>query len=477
VNGPIQIGARRTGADIAVQIVGRAANLALGVVVTLVIVRSLGQAGFGEWSTIFAISQIAANLGELGLTQIAVSRAASDPEREANWMGALFTLRLALGVPLTAVSLVAVILIAPTSHAAIAGVLISSVLLLGAPSTLTAIFQLRVRNDISTAILTFNSVIWAAAVFIIAAVSGSIIVFAVGFLVTTAITNLLTGVLAHRISPIQIRGARELWGPLVRVGAAVGLTGVLVTFYVKLDQILVLELAGRRPAGLYAAAYRVLEQAQFIPAAVMTTLFPVIASCYPSDLDRVRRLLQRTAEYLALASLPILVFTIVAAHQIVGTLFGADFYQAGKALPILMAAFVSISFGYIVGNMVVVLEEQRRFFLNALLGLVINAVLNVLLIPRYGFVAAAWITLLTEVTVMTLTSRVILKRLGMRPQLGRLARTLAAATTMGCACLGVRAAGAPFSAVVAVAVVSYLTAILLLRAVSVAELISVLREK
>lgn len=457
------------------QLVGRAANLALGVVVTLVIVRSLGRAGFGEWSTIFAISQIAANLGELGLTQIAVSRAAGDPAREASWMGALFTLRLALAVPLTVISLALVILIAPTSRGAIAGVLISSVLLLGAPATLTGIFQLRVRNDISTAILTFNSVIWAAAVFAVAAVSGSIILFAVGFLVTTTITSLVTGVVAHRMAPIRIRGARELWRPLMRVGAAVGATGILVTFYVKLDQVLVLELAGQRPAGLYAAAYRVLEQAQFVPAAVMTTLFPLIASSYPSDLERVRRLLQRAAEYLALASLPILVFTIVAAHQIVGTLFGAEFYASAKALPILMGAFVSISFGYLVGNMVVVLEAQRMFFFNALLGLAINAILNVLLIPRYGFVAAAWITLLTEVTVMTLTSRVIIKRLGMHPQLSRFARTLAAAAVMGGACLGVRAAGVPFSVVVAVAVASYFAAILLLRAVSMVEVIAVLR--
>ena len=44
-------------------------------------------------------------------------------------------------------------------------------------------------------------------------------------------------------------------------------------------------------------------------------------------------------------------------------LFGLQFGSAAPALPILAGAFVSISFGYLVGNMVVVLELQRRFAL------------------------------------------------------------------------------------------------------------------
>ena len=99
----------------------------------------------------------------------------------------------------------------------------------------------------------------------------------------------------------------------MRVGIPVGIAGIFVTSYVRLDQILVLEFAGARQAGLYGAAYRVLDQVQFIPIAVMTTLFPLIASSYPGSMDRVRSLLQLAAEYLTIATLPILAFTIVAA--------------------------------------------------------------------------------------------------------------------------------------------------------------------
>ena len=476
MSAPIPIGTRRTFADIAVQIVGRIGNLALGVVVTLVIVRSLGASGFGAWSTIFAVSQIATNIGELGLSQIAVSRAASEPERASAWLGSLVSLRLMLSLPIAILSVVAVVLIAPTHEAKVAGVLISCGLLLSAPSAIGAVFQLRVRNDIPTAILTLNSVLWAIAVFAVAAASGGILVFATAFVAVSTLTTSVTVAAALRLTKVRLRGTRQHWGSLARVGVTVGAAGILITFYVKLDQILVLKFAGSRQAGLYGADYRILDQVQFIPASVMTTLFPLIASSHPHNLERVRKLLQSAAEYLTIASLPILAFTIVAAHSIVGLLFGKQFLAAAPALPILMAAFVFISFGYLTGGMVVILELQRRFLTYAALALIVNAVLNILLIPRYGFLAAAWITLVTELVVMSLTMHRILRGLEMTPRLGRLLRALMAAAFMGVIAWLAQRASAPITVVVVAAGVSYLVAISVLRVIRYSEVLTILRK-
>jgi O-antigen/teichoic acid export membrane protein len=471
----LQVGARRASLDIAVQVVGRIGNLALGVV-TLIVVRALGSSGFGEWSTIFAITQIASNFGELGLNQVAVSRAASNPAQEGDWLGALLSLRVALAIPTTIAALAAVLLIAPTQQSRIAGVLIAATILVGAPTALNAVFQLRVRNDITIAIMTLNSVLWGAGAIAVALLSKQIVAFAAAFLATATVTACVSVWRARRLISIRLRSSERLWRPLLRVGLGVGAAGMLVTLYVKLDQVLVFEFAGSRQAGLYGSVYRILEQVQFIPASVMTTLFPLIATAYPRDRERVRRLLQAAGEYLTMASLPILAFTIVAAEPIVRLLFGSQFTEAAPALPILMGAFVSISFGYLAGNMVVILELQRRFFVYAAIGLLVNASLNVALIPRYGFLAAAWITLVTEVVVMSLTMRSVLGQLAMRPRLGRLGRTLLAALGMGVLTWLARSAGAPLFGLVAVAVLSYPALLLSLGVLTPAEVRAVLRK-
>jgi O-antigen/teichoic acid export membrane protein len=473
----IQIGTRRMTADVLIQIVARILNLALGVVVTLILARGLGDRGFGVWSTLFAITSITSSLGELGLTQITISRAAADPDRESEWLGALLQLRLLVVIPITLASLIAVLLLAPSHEAKVAGVLIAMVSLISAPGVIAAVFALRIRNDIAMVILTVNSVLWAGAVILVSALSGGIVAFAAAFLVTSSVMTLMSVVFALKFTQVRLRGVRHLWPPLLRVGMGVGLAGILVTSYVKLDQILVLEYGGSRQAGLYGAAYRLLDSVQFIPASVMTTLFPLIASAYAHRRDYAKSLLQAAAEYLTMASLPILAFTLVAARPIMVSLFGAQFAPAAPALPILAGAFISISFGYLVGNMVVVLELQRRFAVYAAIALFLNAALNVVLIPRYGFLAAAWVTLLTEFTVMGLSMRMVLKTLHMRPRLGRLLRTLGAALPMGVATLLARLAGIPLAGLAAIALLTYFPCLLALRALTVGEVLSVLRKE
>lgn len=471
-----QLDARRASTDVAVQIVARILNLALGVVVTLILARALGSGGFGVWSSIFAITQIVASFGEFGLNEVAVNKVATEPERESAWLGALLSLRLLISLPIALASVVAVLLIAPDHEGRVAGVLISLLLVVSVPTALNVVFQVRVRNGISMAILTLNSVIWAGAVIGVAAISGGIVGFALAFVVTSALSMIVTVALALRLATIRLRGARELWRALLRVGIGLGLAGVLVTGYVKLDQILVLELAGSRQAGLYGAAYRLLDQVQFIPISVMTTLFPMIAAAYAGSRDRVRELLQTAGEYLAMASLPILAFTIVAAGPIVRLLFGPQFAAGAPAVPILAGAFVSISFGYLAGNMVVILELQRRFVRYAAIGLIVNATLNLLLIPRYGFLAAAWVTLVTEVTVMSQIMRAVLRALAMTPRFGRILRVLLVATVMGLLTWIARLVGVPLAGLVVVAAASYLPGLFLLGVVTVGELRAVLRK-
>ena len=154
----------------------------------------------------------------------------------------------------------------------------------------------------------------------------------------------------------------------------VGLAGLLVMAYVKLDQILLFALAGAEDAGLYGAVYRILDQAQFVPIALMTTVFPIMAAAWPADPSRVRRLGQLIVDYLGMVSLPALGFTLVASEPLVRLLFGEDFIDAAPALPILMGAFTFICFGYLAGNLVVLLELQRLFLRNALIALIFNVV-------------------------------------------------------------------------------------------------------
>ena len=91
----------RAGRDIAGQVLLRGLNIALGVAVTVLVVRTLGDRGFGQWSTLLAVVHFVGYLGILGLDQVTVERASSDPGAQPAWLGSLVTLQLALSAPAT----------------------------------------------------------------------------------------------------------------------------------------------------------------------------------------------------------------------------------------------------------------------------------------------------------------------------------------------------------------------------------------
>jgi O-antigen/teichoic acid export membrane protein len=176
-----------------------------------------------------------------------------------------------------------------------------------------------------------------------------------------------------------------------------------------------------------------------------------------------------------MASMPILVVTLIAAHPIIHLLFGRSYDAAAPALPVLAGAFVLTSLGYLAGNMTVILELQRDFVRYAAVGVVVNAALNLVLIPRYGFLAAAWVTLVTEATVISLALRRVRARLEMTVAWGRLARIVIATAALALVVWLARVAAFPLGALLALAAVAYPLGLIAVGALDLAEVRGVLR--
>jgi O-antigen/teichoic acid export membrane protein len=466
---------RRIAADITIQIVGRLLNAGLGVVATLILIRALGDDGFGQWATVFAVVEIVGYAGALGLEQLAVRYAATDREREGEWIGAVVSLKFALALLVIPLMLVILFLLSESDEMRATAVITSALMFTGALSAARGVFQLRVRNDVSVVILTINSVLWTLAVIALAGASGSMVAFALAFLAVAVVSTGIEFVWAIRTQPLRFRGSTQHWGVLLRGGIPLGLAGLVTLAYVRIDGVLVFQIAGADEAGLYAAVYRVLDRAQMIPTAVMTTLFPLLAAAWPADPARVRALVQAAVDNLMVIALPALALTIAASKEIVILLLGDEFEEASPALAVLMGAFVALSFWHLAQSMVIVIGRQRRLIAYTVVALFFNVALNLILIPSYGFMAAAWITLGTEVLVMALTFGDVLQQTAIRLELRRLLLTALSATLMGLAVAGLLDAGVGVILAASMSLVVYAAALLAFRAVDFNELRGLLR--
>jgi O-antigen/teichoic acid export membrane protein len=140
----------------------------------------------------------------------------------------------------------------------------------------------------------------------------------------------------------------------------------------------------------------------------------------------VTALYGRGTKYLLLAGLPIGAFGLLAAGPLVTWLFGPGYANSATAARILLpaAAFMFLSnFGE---TTLACVNRWGAIVVVSTVALLLNVALNLAWIPAFGYVGAAWATLLTEGSYFLLTAAA-LARYGHRiawPSL--LARPLAA---------------------------------------------------
>jgi O-antigen/teichoic acid export membrane protein len=447
---------QRAARDIVMQVSVRIANLALGAFVTALFVRTLGKTSYGEWSTGFAALGLIGYFANFGMQGVALREAAREPEDEHEWIGAVILLRLLLLVPVMLLSLAAIEVLHRSHEMLVAGIVMVVAMPFGGVGALGLLFQLRVDNRVPMLVLTLRSILWGAAVLVIYLQHGSMVALAIALVSTNAIGSVVQAVFALKLGARVPRPSRKHLRDLVRIGLPIGISGVLIICYARVDQIIVYSLAGTNASGLYGSIYNLIDQAHFVPISVLTTLAPVIAASWPSDRARLLRTTRLTAELLAVTSLGGLAFAIVASEPVVRLIFGAEFVPAAPALPVLGAAFVFIAFGYLNGQLLVVLGLQRRMLRISVIALVVNICGNLILVPLMGFMGAAWMTLVTEVVVCVGSLSLILRTLEMPlPKPGRIGRTAVAAALLTGGLEALRLAGAPLAVLAIAACLAY----------------------
>jgi O-antigen/teichoic acid export membrane protein len=462
---------QRAASDIAMQVLVRLVNLAMGAVVTALVVRTLGSAGYGRWSTLFAVTGLVAYFANFGIEGVALREAAREPEAEHEWIGSVVALRLMVLGPVMAACFGAVLALPHTEQMLIAGAILVVAMPFGGVSALGLLFQLRVDNRIPMLVLTIRSVLWGAAVVVIHIDHGGMVPLAVAMVSTNLVGSLVQALAALRISDRRPRPTMKHVRQIVRISLPVGLGGLLIIAYAQIDQVIVYAIAGSRPAGLYGAIYNVLNQSHFVPISILTTLSPVLAASWPADPARLRRTARLTGELLSVVSFGGLAFAIVASQPVVRLIFGSDFSAAAPALPVLLGAFVLICYGYLNGNLLFVLGLQNRMLQISLLALVVNVAGNLILVPLVGFMGAAWMTLVTEAVVFAASARLVVRELGIRQlPIGRIVRTAIAAVLLGLLLGLLRLLGAPLGALVACACLAYPALLFSLRAIGVEDL-------
>jgi O-antigen/teichoic acid export membrane protein len=423
---------RRVASNTAVQLAGKGAVLAMGAASITVLTRYLGPARYGRYTFALMYVQLFGVLADVGLFTTVVREISKHPARTEELVASALTLRLLLSfaVILGAAGISLLLPYQPNERLAI--------LLAGAPllfgmltNSLEPVFQAQLRmGRAATAEVLGRGVALGLALLVAALDLGFYAV--IGAAAGGALAALIaTWVLSRPLLTLRPRAGRELWRPLLAASLPLGLALAINQIYVRADTLIISLSRPYAQVGFYTLAYRILELTLVLGTVFLNTTFPVITRAIVEDPPRARRAIQLSTDVLILAGVPLATGGLVLAPALVHAIGGQSFSGAVTPLRILLFAGALMWVNGVFGFALIARERQASALWLNVAGLGFNLVLNLILIPRYGIVAAAAVTLASEVLILAASVPLMRRHLGFFPGLGELLPVAVAAAVMG----------------------------------------------
>ncbi|MBI5492879.1 MAG: flippase [Deltaproteobacteria bacterium] len=390
-------GARRIAKNAVFVLAARVIEAALNLAVFALVARYLGIEGFGVYSFIIAAIWVLSPLVFLGLNQILARDVALDKDNAASAIGGGIILNILMTIPLVIASLFIILIFSLDRTGIIA-------LFLTIAAFIPRAF---IRNFFGVIIayedmrhLTFVTVVTRVAeVALIYAVvafdlgftaifTASFLAEAFGFIVCLVLFRKIFAVLRIRVDWRQIKH-------LFMECLPVTISLLLVEAFLYVDVFVLKFMASNADIGLFQGPHKILTRLQMIPMAFFIVFLPVYSRLVGSEetMESFNQLVSKTFKLILIFALPISIFGVAYSDRIIRLLFGEAFIKAADSLQILLWAFPFLCLTTLYRYLFIALKKQRLIVVSDTICVLCNLILDIILVPSYGFVGASYGTL------------------------------------------------------------------------------------
>ena len=365
--------------------------------VGLWVARYLGPEQFGVFNYVIAFTAIFTVLSGLGLDGILVRELVNFPQKKEVLLGTAFWLKLLGAVFATGV--MGLVILASTNNPVvnIYIFIVAGGIFFQSFTIIDLYFQSEVRSKF-VSICSMLQLFVSSLLKIYFVFTGADLFWFVVVVLVDQVTFAVSLFIAYRLQnqkafyryfdfSVAKRLIKNSW-PLI-------LSSMVVTIYMKIDQVMIKEMLGEYEVGVYSAAVRLSEVWYFIPMIISTSLFPAILNAKKVSKELYNNRIQRLYTFVFWMAFGICVPMTFLSDWIVSFLYGSAYMEAGQVLSIHIWAGVFVFLGVVSGKFYLSENMQIYTTINTAVGAIVNVALNYILLPIYGVIGAAFATLIS----------------------------------------------------------------------------------
>jgi O-antigen/teichoic acid export membrane protein len=364
------------------------------------VARYLGPEQFGLLSYSQSLVIIMAVIAPLGLDFIVIKKIVEDKNKQNIILGTAFTLRFISSIITVAfIFVIASLYMADTKEIWLIYILSLSIIFQSS-YIVDFYFQSQVISKFSVLAKIISLILVSIVKVILILNSASIEAFAWAILFENIVLA-LGFIYFYQYNKLSFNSwcfSRNMAYELLSQAWPLILSGVAVSIYMRLDQIMIKNILGNHEVGQYAAAVQISESWYFLGAIILSSLFPAMIKSKSNEAT-YRHRLEKIFSLMIFISIMIAIPVTFLSDWITNIIYGDEYLQSSSVLIIHVWLGLFVFLGTVSSKILIIDNLHLFIFIRAFLGLIVNVCLNYILIPIYGLSGAAIATLLSYILV------------------------------------------------------------------------------
>lgn len=390
-------------------VLGKFVNLLSALVVGIMVARYLGPEQYGLMNYVISYVVLFQTISLFGLDSIEVREESKAEFSVTSIIGTAFTLKIGLSLIFMALVILTSWQFDADRNTLILVSIYSLVIPLNAFSVIRNYFTAIVQNKFVVKVEIVQTLVGMVIKVLLLWFDATLIWF-----VLFSMFDYVLSAIGYSVTYHYKVGRLRLWHYdkdvskyMLKESFPLLLTNTAVILYQRIDQVMIGQMIDKESVGYFSVASRFVEILIYIPMILSQTIMPILVQQLKDGVEVYEKKAQQFMNVSLWLSLLTSAIVSVIAYWLIIIAFGKAYLPAVAVLQVMSFKAASVALSNTAGAMLVAEGLQRFAFYRDCFGCIVCVVLNWILLPRYGIVAAAFVAILSNVAAGYLADAII----------------------------------------------------------------------
>lgn len=378
-------------------------NKAIPLIVFPRVVRALGPAAYGRLGFAAAIAGFFGLLASPGFSTYALREAARDKDRVSFLVKHVLGARVVFAAGAYTLLALFTLFFAPHDGPTRLLILLSGLAFVAGSLDTQWIFAARSRMSMIAVQGALAQLAYAALILALVRQSRDAWIIPAATVVSLILSTLVIWLPARREYRIPLPNiSPQHWGLFLPICLVMGFSSLMSMIYDQIDVVMLKYFRPDAELGIYVASYGLMTMAMSFLPILSQVFLPLLSETVESKPDTQKKYLQWLGNATVGLALPIAAGGFILASPLTRFIFGSQYLGSAVLFRWLMLTILTGSAASYCGSQLIPNGREKKYLVAVVAGALTNVALNLLFIPKYGALAAAFTTALSQGIVAAL---------------------------------------------------------------------------